>query len=75
MDPISVRDAFEALLRTDIAVAERDELAEAIGTVSRLRAWLDARELACVRRSCTLAEQGRCEARLGMLYQIAVHAL
>lgn len=61
MDPTRVRDALEALLRTDIDVAERDELTEAIATVSRLRAWLDARELECVRRSRALADEGRCE--------------
>jgi hypothetical protein len=61
MNPTSVRDAVEALLRTDIDVAERDELTEAVATVSRLRAWLDARELECVRRSRTLADEGRCE--------------
>jgi hypothetical protein len=49
------------LLHTDIDVAERDELTEAIATVSRLRAWLDARELECVRRSRALADEGRCE--------------
>ena len=61
MKSTSVRDAFEALLRTDVDVAERDELTEAVATVSRLRAWLDARELECVRRSRALADEGRCE--------------
>ena len=70
MDPTSVRDAMEALLRTDIDVAERDELTEAVATVSRLRAWLDARELECVRRSRALADEGRCEPPESMINAI-----
>jgi hypothetical protein len=70
MDPTSVRDAVEALLRTDVDAAERDELTEAIATVSRLRAWLDARELACVRRSRALADEGRCESPESMINSV-----
>jgi hypothetical protein len=61
MDSITVRHTVEVLLEIDVAVAERDELAEAVAAISRLRGWLDARELACVHRSQALAEEGRCE--------------
>ena len=56
-----VRAELDRLLRTDPAVADRDEVAALVSTATKLRAWLDAYEVRCARRTRELAATGRSE--------------
>ena len=58
--PIVV-DHLDRLVHADPSVMERDDLASAVATVARVRAWLDAFELRCTRRTRELAATGRAE--------------
>jgi hypothetical protein len=56
-----IRAELDRLLRTDPAVADRDEIAELVSTATRMRSWLDAYEVRCARRTCELSDAGRSE--------------
>ena len=56
-----VRAALDRLLDMDPAVADRDEIAALVSTVAKMRGWLDAYEVRCVRRTGELAAVGRSE--------------
>ena len=56
-----VRAELDRLLDTDPACADRDEIAELVSTATKVRAWLDAYEVRCARRTRELADAGRSE--------------
>ncbi len=56
-----VRATLELLLDADPAVADRDEVAALVSTATKMRAWLDAYEMRCARRTSELAAAGRSE--------------
>lgn len=56
-----VRAVLDRLLDADPAAADRDELAALVATATKMRAWLDAYDVRCARRTAELAQAGRCE--------------
>lgn len=56
-----LRAALDRLLDTDPAAADRDEIATLVSTATKMRAWLDAYEVRCARRTGELAAVGRSE--------------
>ena len=51
----------ESLTAADPDVADRDQIVSILRDTGRLRAWLDALEVRCARRSRALAAEGRAE--------------
>ncbi len=60
-------ELVEQLARVDVDVLERDELAAVVADVARVRGFLDALDLRCVRRGRQLAAAGHAEAPESML--------
>jgi len=54
-------EVIEHLATIDVDTMERDELAAVVRTASRVRGWLDALDVRCVRRARLLATDGRGE--------------
>jgi hypothetical protein len=58
---ITMRDTLDVLLVADLDAADRDAVAGYVKRSRELRSWLDSFDVRCVRRTNTLAEQGRSE--------------
>ncbi len=67
-----VRAELDRLLEADPAVADRNEIAELVSTATRMRAWLDAYEVRCARRTRELSDAGRSEP-VGSMFARAGH--
>lgn len=56
-----------ALVGADLQSADRDTIAELVGTSRQVRGWLDAFDVGCARRTTELAAEGRSESSESML--------
>lgn len=67
MEGRDARGTVALLVNTDVAVCDRDQLAELASHVHRVRGWLAAYDLAIAARASDLSREGTCESPATLL--------